>query len=88
MALINAAILVLGEGAAIIAILFEALMVDETLVDVFDSVLIQKGYLDLVERSRIIDMEGSTAPKMLGKPIVSAVYSPFSLRQIVEFVVL
>lgn len=32
----NAAFLVLGEGQVVIALLFEALMVDETLVDVFD----------------------------------------------------
>jgi hypothetical protein len=37
-AFLNAAFLVLGEGAVIIALLFEALLVDETLVDVFDSV--------------------------------------------------
>lgn len=33
----NAAVLVLGEGALVIALLFEAMMVDETLVDVYDS---------------------------------------------------
>jgi hypothetical protein len=32
----NAAFLVLGEGQVVIALLFEALLVDETLVDVFD----------------------------------------------------
>lgn len=32
----NAAFLVLGEGQVIIALLFEALLVDETLVNVFD----------------------------------------------------
>jgi hypothetical protein len=32
----NAAFLVLGEGQVIIALLFEAFLVDETLVDVFD----------------------------------------------------
>jgi hypothetical protein len=37
-AFVNAVFLVLGEGAVIIALLFEALMVDETLVDVFDAV--------------------------------------------------
>lgn len=37
-AFLNAAFLVLGEGAVIIALLFEALLVDETLVDVFDAV--------------------------------------------------
>lgn len=32
----NAAVLVLGEGQVVIALLFEALLVDETLVNVFD----------------------------------------------------
>lgn len=32
----NAAFLVLGEGQVLIALLFEALLVDETLVDIFD----------------------------------------------------
>jgi hypothetical protein len=32
----NAAFLVLGEGQVVIALLFEALLVDETLVNVFD----------------------------------------------------
>lgn len=32
----NAVFLVLGEGQVIIALLFEALLVDETLVNVFD----------------------------------------------------
>ena len=38
LAWVNAAFLVLGEGATIIAILFEAFLVDETLVDIFDAV--------------------------------------------------
>lgn len=38
LAWVNAAILVLGEGAAIVALLFEAFFVDESLVDVFDAV--------------------------------------------------
>jgi len=36
---LNALFLVLGEGAVVIALLFEALLVDETLVDVFDAVI-------------------------------------------------
>jgi hypothetical protein len=32
----NAVFLVLGEGQVVIALLFEALLVDETLVNVFD----------------------------------------------------
>jgi hypothetical protein len=38
LAWVNAALLVLGEGAAIVALLFEAFFVDETLVDIFDAV--------------------------------------------------
>jgi hypothetical protein len=38
LAWVNGVFLVLGEGATIIAILFEAFFVDETLVDIFDAV--------------------------------------------------
>lgn len=41
LAFVNAAFLVLGEGSAIIALLFEAFFVDETLAEIVDSV----GYL-------------------------------------------
>ena len=83
----NAFFLVLGEGAAIVALLFEAAFVDETLVDVFDGVLVKEGFDDLVGETRILDREAENAVKMLGKPTKSAVYSPFSLRQIIEFIV-
>ena len=83
----NGAFLVLGEGAAITALLFEAFFVDETLVDVFDAVLINEGCDDLVERKRELDRAQTDAVKMLGRPTASAVYSPFSIRQIVEFIV-
>lgn len=36
----------------------------------------------------MINTDAPTARQMLGKPIVSAVYSPFSFRQIIEFVLL
>lgn len=38
LAWVNAAFMVLGEGATIIAILFEAFLVDGTLADIFDAV--------------------------------------------------
>lgn len=85
---VNATFLVLSEGAAIVALLFEAFLVDETLVDVFDAVLIDQGLSDLVQEGRILDTTAPNSVKMLGKPTVSSVYSPFSLRQIVEFVIL
>lgn len=87
LAWVNGAFLVLGEGAAIVALLFEAFFVDETLVDVFDSVLINEGYTDLVAASRILDSDGKDPVKQLGKPTTSAIYSPFSLRQILEFII-
>lgn len=87
LAWINGAFLVLGEGAAITALLFEAFFVDETLVDVFDAVLVNEGCADLVERGRDLDREETDPVKMLGRPSASAVYSPFSIRQIVEFII-
>lgn len=88
LAWVNGVFLVLGEGAAIVALLFEAFFVDETLVDVFDAVLIHKGLRDLVATSRILNPDGGNPVRELGKPTVSAVYSPFSLRQILEFIFL
>lgn len=87
MAWVNAAFLVLGEGAAIVALLFEAFFVDEALVDVHDAVLINEGYSDLVASTRILDPDGRDPVKQLGKPTTSAVYSPFSFRQILEFII-
>ena len=87
LAWINGAFLVLGEGAAIVALLFEAFFVDETLVDVFDAVLINEGLKDMLDGSRLLDLEAINPVKMLGRPTVSAVYSPFSFRQILEFII-
>ncbi|RAL09544.1 EI24 domain-containing protein [Aspergillus homomorphus CBS 101889] len=81
-------VLVLGEGAAIVAILFEAFFVDETLVDIFDAVLVSEGHGELVNASRVLYPQGDDVVQRLGKPTQSAVYAPFSLRQILEFVVL
>ncbi|EPE24977.1 hypothetical protein GLAREA_11558 [Glarea lozoyensis ATCC 20868] len=84
---VSAVFLVLGEGQVVIALLFEALLVDETLVDVFDATLIREGQKDLVASSRILHVDAPNAVKMLGRPTESAVYSPFSFRQIAEFIV-
>ena len=62
--------------------------VDESQVDVFDAVLIEQGLSDLVEQARAIDSTAPNAVKSLGKPTVSAIYAPFSLRQILEFIIL
>jgi hypothetical protein len=89
LAWINATFLTLGEGAAIIAILFEGFFVDETLVDVFDSVLVNEKLENLLGQERVIlsAEDGANARQRLGAPTSSAVYSPFSIRQIVEFIV-
>ncbi|KAJ6468580.1 hypothetical protein DFH09DRAFT_1222458 [Mycena vulgaris] len=73
----NAVFLVLGEAAAIIALLFEAFLVDHTLVNIFDAVLIHQGLSELT---------GADPVKQLGPPTKSAQYSPFSLRLSLEFI--
>lgn len=88
LAWVNGAFLVLGESAAIVALLFEAFFVDETLVDVFDAVLINEGLENFVASSRLLNLDENDPVKQLGKPTKPAIYSPFSLRQIVEFILL
>ncbi|KAF2739359.1 hypothetical protein EJ04DRAFT_484100 [Polyplosphaeria fusca] len=86
---VNGTFLVLGEGAAIVALLFEAFFADESQVDVFDAVLVHKGYEDLVQQFRPVSEDSLNNPvRRLGKPTRSSVYAPFSFRQIFEFVVL
>lgn len=86
---VNGTFLVLGEGAAITALLFECFLVDEAQVDAFDATLIFKGYEDLVRRHRPISEDSLNDPvRRLGKPTRSSVYAPFSFRQIAEFVIL
>ncbi|KAJ5172148.1 hypothetical protein N7492_004741 [Penicillium capsulatum] len=85
---VNGAFLVLGEGAVIVAALFEAFFVDETLVDIFDSVLVNENQEELVLASRVLYPEAGDPTSRLGTPTTSAVYAPFSLRQILEFIIL
>jgi hypothetical protein len=88
-AAINTTFLVLSESAAITALLFEAFFVDETLVDMFDAVLVSRGYEELVRTHRPVDLdEREGEVKRLGRPTHKSVYAPFSLRQIVEFLLL
>ena len=91
-AFVNAAFLVLGEGAIIIALLFEGLFVDDTLASVFDAVLLARGCDALVAQGRAIlpppPASRLTAVERLGLPAFSPVYSPFSFKQIAEFVLL
>lgn len=87
LAWVNGAFLVLGEGAAIISLLFEAFFVDQTLVEIVDSVLVNEGYTDLVATRRVINRNAPTPLSQLGKPTKSAHYSPFSLRLTIEFII-
>ncbi|KAF2878120.1 hypothetical protein BDV95DRAFT_556754 [Massariosphaeria phaeospora] len=86
---VNGTFLVLGEGAAIVALLFEAFLVDESQVDIFDAVLVDRGYEDLVRQFRPVSEDSLNNPvRRLGKPTQASVYGPFSFRQIAEFVIL
>ncbi|KAI6783655.1 uncharacterized protein J7T54_005684 [Emericellopsis cladophorae] len=81
---VNATFLVLGEGLVIIQGLFEGFFVDECRVDVFDATLIKLSWTDLVSPHRVLYPDAPNAVKMLGKPTSSAVYTPWSIVQIVE----
>ncbi|KAF9870456.1 hypothetical protein CkaCkLH20_12123 [Colletotrichum karsti] len=81
---VNAVVLVLGEGLVVIQGLFEGFFVDECRVD---ATLIKESHTDLVAPHRILFPDAPTAVKMLGKPTSSAIYTPWSMIQIVELVV-
>lgn len=83
------------------ALLFEAFFVDEVLADVFDAVLVEKSAEGLVRGARSVvgreeaRVRGLDPRARLGDCAdggeggkMSKIYSPFSLRQIVEFVLL
>ncbi|KZZ90861.1 hypothetical protein AAL_07087 [Moelleriella libera RCEF 2490] len=84
---LNAVVLTLGEGLVIIQGLFEGFFVDECRVDVFDATFIKTGLQSLIAPHRILFDDAPTAVKMLGKPTSSAIYTPWSLVQIVELIV-
>lgn len=48
--------------------------------------LVNEGHTELIASSRILNADGKDPVKQLGKPTMSAVYSPFSFRQIAEFI--
>lgn len=86
---VNGTFLVLGEGAAVVAILFESFLVDATQVDLFDAVMMHKGHEDLIRQHRFLDEAPLNDPvRRLGQPTRSSVYAPFSFRQIAEFLIL
>lgn len=58
------------------------------MVDVFDAVVTDCGRQELASHDRMLDTTAPDSVKMLGNPTISSVYSPFSLRQIIEFVLI
>ena len=86
----NGTFLILEVGSLLIAILFEALFVDHTQVDIFDAVMIAEGYEHLVRNRRLVseDIDESDPVKRLGTREKGATFAPFSCRQILEFVIL
>ncbi|SMR56380.1 unnamed protein product [Zymoseptoria tritici ST99CH_3D1] len=87
---VNATFFLLAVGALIIQLLFEALFVDDTQVDIFDAVLVGEGYEHLVKsRREVLDnIEESDPYKRLGPRDSGAKFAPFSFRQIVELIIL
>lgn len=87
---VNGTFFVLGIGTLMISILFEALFVDKTQVDIFDAVMVGEGYEHLVRNRRIVseDIDESDPVKRLGAREKGATFAPFSFRQIIEFALL
>ena len=89
---VHATVLVLGEAAAAVALLFEAFFVDATQADVFDAVLVARGHEDLVRAARDVRPPAAAAADPVARlgpgTAPPAGYAPFSLRQVAEFVVL
>lgn len=87
---VNGTFFILGIGTLLVALLFEALFVDKTQVDIFDAVMIGEGYEHLVRNRRVVseDIDESDPVKRLGAREKGAIFAPFSFRQIIEFVIL
>ncbi|TVY39175.1 hypothetical protein LSUB1_G004831, partial [Lachnellula subtilissima] len=100
---VNAAFLVLGEAQVVIALLFEAFLVDETLVDVFDvrflsypPILIPRKSKSSAKSNFMFTFTQDTTPlspprspvQSLGPPTTSCIYSPFSLTLLLQFIIL
>ena len=86
---VNATFLVLEIGALLIALLFEALFVDNTQVDIFDAVMISEGFEHLVKKRRFVseNIDESDPVKRLGPREKNATFAPFSFRQVIELII-
>lgn len=87
---VNGTFFILSVGSLIIQLLFEALLVDHTQVDIFDAVMVAEGYEHLVKNRRTVseDVNESDPYKRLGPREKGAQFAPFSVRQILEMIVL
>lgn len=87
---VNGTFFILGIGAILIQMLFEGAFVDHTQVDVFDAVMVAEGYEHLVKARRPVneDIDMTDPYKRLGPRDKGAQFAPFSIRQILEFVIL
>jgi hypothetical protein len=87
---VNGTVFILGIGTLFIQILFEALFVDHTQVDIFDAVMVAEGYEHLVRNRRPVseDIEESDPVRRLGAREKGANFAPFSFRQIIELAIL
>ncbi|KXL45621.1 hypothetical protein M433DRAFT_66835 [Acidomyces richmondensis BFW] len=86
---VNATFFLLGIGTLLISILFEALFVDKSQVDIFDAVMVAEGYGNLVKNCRPVseDINESDPMKKLGAREKGAQFAPFSIRQLLEFLI-
>ncbi|EME81027.1 uncharacterized protein MYCFIDRAFT_155259 [Pseudocercospora fijiensis CIRAD86] len=87
---VNGTFFILGIGALVIQLLFEGLLADHTQVDIFDAVVVAEGYEHLVKNRRTVsdNIDESDPYKRLGPRDKGAQFAPFSIRQIVELVIL
>lgn len=87
---VNGTFFILSVGSLFIQMLFEAMFVDHTQVDIFDAVLVSEGYEHLVKNRRAVsdDTNDSDPYRRLGPRDKGAEFAPFSVRQIVEMLVL
>ena len=87
---LNATVFILGIGTLAVSMLFEALFVDYTQVDIFDAVMVAEGYEHLVRSRRAVsdDINEASPHRRLGPREKGATFAPFSFRQIIEFVFL
>ncbi|KAK5114448.1 hypothetical protein LTR62_002383 [Meristemomyces frigidus] len=85
---VNATFSILIVGMLLIQMLFEALFVDSTQVDIFDAVMIAEGYEHLVKNCRPVadDIDETDPLKRMGPREKGATFAPFSFRQVIELV--